>query len=417
MAAVALNGAGGFAFWWLAARMHLSTDVGASQELFSAVMAITCLTSMGLPVAVARYSVDGSVGAANFFRWASVYTALTSFVGVALLLTLAPDELLRPVEGLGRIGAAATLAAVIVGMSLAVLVEVRLMALRRWGWVVVRVLFVIGLRLPLLWVNAAGPSTWLFVLVAGAPAVSGLAGAAVLHRAGAGRFGWWRHLPADAGASLRYSTVHHLGLVGAQGPMFLVPLVVALRIDSSSYAAFYIAWAVTQTAFVIPHMLGQTFLVETAKRGFADAGHQRLTLALALGTMTSIWVASVVIASALGASLGVGYAAVGTLLPWLLLGCIPWAVTSTVLAHARLHHESSVVVLVTTAFFVGTIGGVALLAPNGGGVGAAEGWLLGNVVAAALACGLRVARRRERTTWTTLDLRSTDVLELEGAVL
>ena len=305
--AVALNGAGGFAFWWVAAWRLPAADVGAAEELFTALMALTCLTSMGLPIAVARFSADETAASATIFRWSLVYTAATSALGAALLVWTAPGGLLAPIRSLGGPGAFFVLGLLTAGMSFAVLVEVRLMAMRRWGWVVGRVLLVVGVRIPLLWVDSGVASRWLFVLVAGAPALSGLLGSAVLHRTSPARAGWWRRLPDDTLDLLRYSTVHFVGLLGSQGPMFLIPLVVAVTVDSASYAPFYIAWAITQTAFVIPHMLGQTFLVETAKSGVDEDRHRLVTLVLAAGTMGVIAVASFVVGPVLSWSLGSEY--------------------------------------------------------------------------------------------------------------
>jgi O-antigen/teichoic acid export membrane protein len=384
IAAVAINGLGGFAFWWVAAWRGDAVAVGAAQELFSAVSVVICLTSMGLPVAVARYCADDSEPSAEVFRWSLVYTALTSVAGSALLIHLAPDQILRPLRSLGAGGAFAVVALLVAGMSFAVLVEVRLMALRRWGWVVGRVALVVGLRLPLLWWTPPDASRWLLLLVAGAPALSGLVGAAVLHRASPSR-GWWRSLPGSSPGWFRYASVNYLGLLGSQGPMFVVPFIVAISVDSVSFAPFYVAWAVTQTAFVVPHMVGQAFLVEAAKPG-ADHRHQlRIALFVALGAMSAISVASLAVGRLVGWSLGDDYQQTAALLPWLLGGCVPWALTSSALAHARLRHDGKAVMCITTAFFALTVGAVAIGSADGGVTGASRGWLLGNLVAAVVA--------------------------------
>ena len=382
--AVAINGLGGFAFWWVAAWRGDPVAVGAAQELFAAVSVVICLTSMGLPVAVARYCADDSEPSAAVFRWSLAYTALTSLAGAALLIHVAPDQILRPLRSLGTGGAFAVVALLVAGMSFAVLVEVRLMALRRWGWVVGRVALVVGLRLPLLWLTPTEASRWLLLLVAGAPALSGLIGAAVLHRASPSP-SWWRALPSSSPGWFRYSTVNYLGLLGSQGPMFVVPFVVAISVDSASFAPFYVAWAITQTAFVVPHMVGQAFLVEAAKPG-ADPRHQlRIALSVALGAMLAISVGSLAVGRFVGWSLGDDYQQTAALLPWLLAGCIPWALTSSVLAQARLRHDGIAVVCITTTFFVLTVGAAAVGSASDGVMGAARGWLVGNLVAAVVA--------------------------------
>ncbi|MGH9085644.1 MAG: lipopolysaccharide biosynthesis protein [Acidimicrobiales bacterium] len=393
IAAVAINGLGGFAFWWVAAWRGDAVAVGAAQELFAAVSVVICLTSMGLPVAVARYCADDSEPSAEVFRWSLVYTAITSLAGAALLIHVAPDQILRPLRSLGTGGALAVVALLVAGMSFAVLVEVRLMALRRWGWVVGRVALVVGLRLPLLWWTPTDASRWLLLLVAGAPALSGLIGAVVLHRSSPSR-GWWRALPRSSPGWFRYSAVNYLGLLGSQGPMFVVPFVVAISVDSASFAPFYVAWAITQTAFLVPHMVGQAFLVEAVKPG-ADHRHQlRIALSVALGAMLAIAVASLAVGRFVGWSLGDDYHQTAALLPWLLAGCIPWALTSSALARARLRHEGFTVMCITATFFGLTVGAVALGSASDGVAGASRGWLVGNVAAAAMAGATLLAELR-----------------------
>ncbi|MEO7428533.1 MAG: hypothetical protein ABIY48_04030, partial [Acidimicrobiales bacterium] len=211
--AVAINGLGGFSFWLLVAGHFDADAVGSGQELFVAITVAVSLTSMGLPIAVAHFCADGSDQAEGTFRWSVVYSAATSVVGAGLLVALVPATTLAPLQSLGTPLTLAVLAALVAGMSLAVLVEVRLMALRRWGWVLVRVGLVVGLRLPLLWWVSAPASRWFVLLAAGAPALSGLIGAAVLLRGSTPLLGAWR-VPRDTlRAWFHFATVNYAGLV------------------------------------------------------------------------------------------------------------------------------------------------------------------------------------------------------------
>ena len=55
IASLGLGALGGFLFWWLAARLEAPATVGEASALFTAILFISYLTSMGLPIAVAKY--------------------------------------------------------------------------------------------------------------------------------------------------------------------------------------------------------------------------------------------------------------------------------------------------------------------------------------------------------------------------
>jgi O-antigen/teichoic acid export membrane protein len=382
--AIAINGAGGFTFWWLAAWRSDVGSVGGGQELFVALTVAVCVTSIGLPVYVAHLCSYRSPEANALFGWSVLYSSCTSVVGAAVLLVLVPDKTLEPLQGLGGPVRLLVLVALVIGMSLAVLVEVRLMALRRWGWVLGRVVLVVGLRLPLLWWQPDPVSRWFVFLAAGAPALSGVVGAAVLLRASDRTTRARVPLPVLR-AWFHFTTVNYASLLGAQAPLFLIPFLVSLQVDHSAFASFYIAWAVTQTVFAVPHMMGQTYLVEAAKPA-ADPEHQlRLLLGLSVGVTAAVALGSVLAGRAIGWSLGPDYDSVATLLPWLVAGCVPWAVTSSLLARARHLHQSSIVVGVTAWFAVASVGCILWLSHDGGVMGAAHGWVVANLLTAALA--------------------------------
>lgn len=384
VASVVLNGFGGFAFWWVAAST-LSTDtVGSAQQLFTAVMVITYLTSMGLPIAVARYSRDDSRASQVLMSWALVITTASSVAGVVGYLALAPGTLREPIDHLPSLTQGAFMLATVTGMSYAILIEVRLMALRRWSWVVARVALVVGLRFPLLAFHPADEALWLVILIGGTPAVSGFLGALVLRRLTHVR-ARLRPLPSEFRPWARYAGVNYLGLLASQGPNFLLPLIVALNVDNEAYAPFYIAWGITTVLFLVPHMLGQTLLVEAFKDG-ADFTHQlRIAYTLAVAAMAAALVASLIVAPVITRLLGEDYRKAQELLPWMVGAALPWAFTSISLARARALEHTSTIVAITAIFFAATLGMAAWLTPRHGVDGAAQAWFLGNVVTAGAA--------------------------------
>jgi O-antigen/teichoic acid export membrane protein len=340
---------------------------------------------MGLPVSVARYCPDESDDSARVFGWSLLYTSASSALATVLLLTLAPRHLLAPVLEHGPVIGAAALALLTVGMSFAVLVEVRLMTLRRWDLVVWRVVAVVVVRMPLLWiVPDEHRALAVLVLAAGSPALSGLIGAIALRRMHGSRVRL-RPAPGELTSWLRYSNVNYLGLLGAQGPTFLVPVLVALQTGSAEFAPFYIAWTITTVVFVVPHVIGQTLLAEASKVDANADGQVPIALWLSIGFTGCAAASAWVIGPLLGSMLGEEYSAVATQLPWLLSAAVPWAITSTVLACARVRREGRTVVTVTAVFFAVTLTSVGVATATSGIDGAVRAWFVANVLAAAFA--------------------------------
>lgn len=381
--AVGLNGVGGFAFWAIVARLDDATAVGSAQELFTAVLVATYLTSLGLPVAVAKFSSDRSPTSATFFRVSVVATAVSSVVGATGIVVLgAGRSLLAPLAGLGALAQIVVLSTIVIGMSCAVLVEVRLIGLRRWDLVLLRVLGVVALRFPLLAVAPDDAAHYWFLLVAGVPATTGCVGAVAL---------WRRHGESVAvtapvrRAWIRFSSVNFLGLLGAQGPQFLVPLVVALQVPSADYAPFYLAWGATAIVFVIPHMAGQALLAESSKQGTEPRSLVRTTLTLSLTATSAITLASFAAGPVVHLVLGDEYTSTAAVLPWLLGAAVPWSITATALADARVRSADRSVLALTVSFLVTVLGAVAIGTAVDGILGASAGWLFANVAVGAVA--------------------------------
>ncbi len=378
--AVGLNGLGGFAFWAILARSEEAVTVGSAQRLFTALLVVTYLTTLGLPISVAKHCPDGSRRSATLFRWALLATALSSVVGATGLVLVGGDGLLAPLGVGGALRTTALATLLVVGLSCAVLVEVRLMALRHWGWVVGRVVAVVVLRFPLLAVGPDDRAQWAFLLVAGLPAISGVVGAVVLHVISP------RSEPVEANdrrAWTRFSLVNYLGLLGSQGPQFLVPLVVALQVTDVEYAPFYIAWGATAIVFMVPHMLGQTLLVESSKSGAPRSALALMSLAVSMALAVVITLGSFGAGPIVSAVLGPDYRQVSTALPWLLGAAVPWSITCTALAHERSRANSRSVVLLTLLFAVAAVGATGVGVAAGGVMGAARGWFVANVLAGA----------------------------------
>jgi O-antigen/teichoic acid export membrane protein len=382
---------GGFAFWLAAAHVDSSTSVGRAAALFTSAMFLNYVTGMGLPIAVARYANDRSKEARVLFEWALAYTAATSAAGAVLFLALVPHSVATPLFSAGYPLGFLLFFVIVTGMSFAILVDMRLMAMRQWGWVVGRAFLVVSLRLPFVWVRPVrNDALWLFLLIGGSQALSGLVGAVVLQR------GAWRALlplPAQARRAFRYASVNYLGQLAIQAPFFVLPLIVLLNVSAHDNAVFYIAWAVMAVVFVTVQMIGQALLVEGGKDGARLGSQVRVALAIAM-VFTCLGSFVAYLGSELLTTVyGRGYASASDLLPVLVLGTIGWAITSTYLTQARVLERGSAIIAISVPFALLILLPATFLTVRDGIDGAAQAWLYGNGAAAFVAIAVSYAAR------------------------
>ena len=405
---VSILALGGFAYWSLAARIA-SSDLGdtAGKELvdqastlFAFLLFVNWLTSMGLPVAVARFAPANTRAVNSLFGWALVLTTASSLAGTLAFFAGAvgifPDDNTAPLFGSGKVLGLLLFFALVTGQSMAVLVETRLVTLRQWGWVVARVAIVVASRFPLFLIPAMRSSPiGLFLIMAGPPAISGFVGAFVLRRWGS------EHarepllpVPPSWRPALQFSLVNYAALLASQSPQFVLPLIVRAQVVDDDFAAFYLAWTVANVVFLLPHVTSQTVLAE-ASRDRSRVAHQvRLGMLVAGG----ITVALTVGAYAFGgwATLlffGDSYELTASVLPRMVAAGIPWVVTAMLLARARVLLLSVPTVVITAAFAVLTLVPTAILAGSNGVEGAANAWFFGNVAAAGVAILMTVLYR------------------------
>lgn len=381
----------GFAFWLLGARVATSADLGRASALFTAIQFVIYASGLGLTIALARHAVDRSREADALFGWAVVATVVSSIVGGTGYLALADTSATRLVTG--SITGWSFFCAYTAASSVMLLIDVRLMAARRWGWLVAR-LAIVGLaRLPLVFVDVGlSPDVWLYHLMLAPIALSAIAMVVLLPRAGAGRISLRR--PQTTRSVARYAGVNWLATLSSQAPQFVLPLVVAQSVLPSANASFFLAWTVTGLVLLLPGAVSQVLLVEGSKdllapdgSAAAASGHSRAreALLISMGLATAAWLGSLVLGPAIAAVFGDGYRPLARLLPSLMLAGIPWALTSVRLAEARIRRDQASTIAITTSLGLGIVIPVLLFVPNGGTLAATRAWLVGNLLAAAVA--------------------------------
>ncbi len=391
VAGAAIQAVSGSLFWLIAANLDKQVDVGTASKLFTSVLFVTYLAGLGLPVALARYATDRSRESDVIFSWGTLAT-----IGAAVVLGLGyvavlHDAATRVLTDWHPVLGPLLFAVAVAGSALTLIVDVRCMTMRRWNLVLGRIALVGILRLPLLLLfeDIQDRELWLFVIAVGPLAVSGLVGAALVPRVADGRFRLWPR-PRTASAAVRYSMVNGLSPLADQAPSFALPVIVLANVSDSAYASFYVAWGIVSVVFYVPTAIGQAVLAEGGKDGAQVRAQVQLALVLAVGLMAVAWLATVVGRSLVTTVYGEDYADAARVLPAMMAAGIPWAITSLYLSEVRILHRNIATVVITAVLTAAIIVPALAVVPDDGIDGASRAWLLGNLVAAAVAV---VARR------------------------
>jgi len=395
---LAIQSSLGFAFWLLGSRVATSGQLGRASALFTAIQFVNYLSGLGLTVALARHATDRSGESDALFGWAIGATVVSSVVGGCAYLSIADTSATRMVTG--STSGWIVFCAYTVGTSIGLLVDVRLMAARKWAWLVGRLALVGLVRLPLVSLDVGVPEgLWLYHLMLAPLAITGILAVPLLGRMGAGGTSWRR--PVALAAVARYSGINWLASLASQAPQFVLPLVVAQSVRPSVNANFFLAWTVTGLVFLVPGAVSQVLLVEGAKDADDPSGaatqaarRTREALLFSLGLTSAAFVGSLVGGQLAAAVLGDDYSRLARLLPSLTLAGIPWAVTAVRLAEARIRRDQLATVSITVALGVCILVPTLLFVPSEGTVAATRAWLFGNVVGALVASAMHAQAGR-----------------------
>ena len=380
----AVQAVGGGLFWLIAARSQSADDVGVSTALFTSVLFVSYATGLGLTVAVARYAAGRDRDSHTVFGWAIAATTLAAGLGAAIYVTLIDAEATATIRDEGLLGWV-VFAALVIGSSFSLIVDVRWMTQRKWSYVLARITITGLIRFPLLLlVPDSSIGWWLFIFAMTPTSVSGLIGVLTLPRVTGARHRL-RPRPSTARSAVRYSLVNYASTLAYQAPSFALPVIVLVHVDSDVNASFYVAWGITAIAFYVPMAIGQALLAEGGKQGSSLAGQVRLALTLAVGLLTIATAGAWLIRDIVVSVYGEEYREAGEILPMLVGAGIPWAITSVYLTEARVRHQHAATVLITLVLSLGVLVPALILVPSDGLDGAAVSYLIGNLLAAAVA--------------------------------
>lgn len=399
VAGAAVQGVGGMVFSLIVANWDLQDHFGNASALYTSVLFVTYLAGLGLPVAVARYAADRSVSSHVVFGWGVVATAVASVVMSAGYLVVARPAAADVLWDWNPVGGFAVFAVVVMGSAFSLIVDVRFMTMRRWNLVLIRILLVGVAKVALLPLGqgSAHRPLLLFLYLGGPVAVSGFLGVVLMRRITGDRhrLSPW---PLAARAATRYSLINYLSTLAYQAPYFALPVIVLLHVDSETNSSFYVAWGIVSIAFYVPSAIGQALLAEGGKEGAHVRSQMRLAMALAVGLMAAGTVVTFLGKGIVVAAYGEDYRDSAHVLPAMMLAGIPWAVSSLLLAEARVMHRHAANVIITLTLTLAIIVPALIMVPSdgprGGLDGASAAWLVGNTVAAVVSVTVTWLTRR-----------------------
>ncbi|HRW37383.1 MAG: lipopolysaccharide biosynthesis protein [Acidimicrobiales bacterium] len=395
----AVQGFGGLAFSIIVSKLDVKADFGDASALFTSVLFVTYLAGLGLPVALARYAADRDVDSHVVFAWGVLATVPAAIVASAGYLWLVDPGAADVLWDWHPVGGFALFALIVMGSAFSLIVDVRAMTMRRWNLVLLRICLVAVAKIALLplFRHSDHRSLLIFLYLAGPVAVSGFLGIGLINRITGGRH-QLRPRPATARAATRYSAINYLSTLAYQAPYFALPVIVLKHVDSTTNGSFYVAWGIVAIAFYVPSAIGQALLAEGGKGGAHVRSQMRLALALAVGLMALGALATFLGKGLVVAVFDESYRDAAHILPAMMLAGIPWAVTSLLLTEVRVLHRHVATVVITVTLMLAIIVPALILVPGnqaGHGLdGASAAWVVGNLIAAAVAVVVTGISRR-----------------------
>jgi O-antigen/teichoic acid export membrane protein len=395
---VAITALGGFAFWLVISRVVSDETMGEATAIVSSAIFVAFITNLGLPLAVGRYaSLPTSADAARF-GLAALVSAGAGLIGSVLYAVAAPEtvnQLLAEPPVLGLV----VFVAITASAPLVQLLDVRLLALGRFGLVLLRpavsmVLKIAGALVVTLVVEPSNVPLAVFFALLAPDALFGLAGAAIL----GGKAIWatcrsrmmpvWR--PAARAAGFNF-----VSLLLVQGTMMGVPIVVLAFVDSSANANFYVAWSFALVALVMTQAVMWGLHIE----GESDVDQLRRQTSRAMLTSALLGVVltfgSLLLVPLLPTLYGDDFVSAGRLAPFAVAICIPYSTTVMVLTEARVKESVSDILRISGTFALVVIIPLLVASPRFGSSGAVGAVLIG-ATCAALINGMARHRRLGR---------------------
>jgi O-antigen/teichoic acid export membrane protein len=393
---LAFTAGAGFAYWFFVARTYSADDVGRAGALATSAMLVIFATNLGLTVAVGRHaSTRGSDDSARF-TVAALLVVLSSAIGGLLLFALGPDSVMRALRGPAGLSGEIVFLVIVALVPLSQLSDIRLLALRRWRFVLLRSGTSAALKITIALILTSGSAdhgtVTLFVGLLGPDAVLGLISACIVGATGARHMFTTRGLP-PLRAAFNAARINYVSVLLAQGANVVVPFVVISHVTDAENANFYLAWSFTQIALLVPQSITWGLHVEGRVDADVLARQVSRALRLAIGLSAVATLGSIALVWVLPTLYGSDYETAGRIAPVMMATSVPYAVSAILLAQARVTARYRTELRIAAVYAVSLVGSVLLLVGDGGLSGAVTGVVLGAAVAALVNGALGVRHR------------------------
>jgi O-antigen/teichoic acid export membrane protein len=389
---VTLTSALGFGFWVLAARIFSSEVVGNGTALVSAMIVVSAVCQLNLPVTILRFLPITKVNPSRVVIGAYVLTAVMSVAGGASFVLLAPIfsnqyEFLRQEPWLSFLYVAAVTVWGIFALQDAVLT-----ALRRATWVPVEngIFGVLKIAaLPILLATSAGQPVfvaWVVPMVMLVVPINYLIFVRFIPErlrpsgelSPIERFGW-RGLA-------QFLTLDYLALIFNEGCTYLLPVLVVANLGSTQGAYFYMPFTIVNAFDLLFVMVSSSLTVEASMASGRLAPLVRRTVSrfiryVVVGSLVMILLASLILLP-----FGSDYSEAGApVLRLLACACIARALIALFSAISRVEGRATNILMVQGAVFVFIVPLTFVLGNARGLTGVGLAWLASNAIVACAA--------------------------------
>ena len=275
---------GGALFWAIAARIASRENLGQVAALSTSINFLVLLSAGALLPFVVRFGAGSTRVERALHNRVLVFSAFaagTAALLMAFICSTTNAETFRPIESLSG---AITFAVVAIGSAFVVLMEARFLSQKRYRWIVVRSILTSVFSVGLVAVYGKGCSPLaLFIATSGVTAVSGLLVWLASDFGDKDKFAL-SPLPIVRNEIVRYLSVTWTGSLIGKSAMTFFPLLIAIKVGSTEYAKFFIAWNIATITFVVVQNPSFALL---ADGGRTSPIEKQTRLALVLGTTLS----------------------------------------------------------------------------------------------------------------------------------
>jgi O-antigen/teichoic acid export membrane protein len=388
MLTTGLNGILGFAYWVLAARLYPAKTVGVGAGAISAMTLVSSLGWVGLQFVLLRYVPVAGRAQTRLVKISYVVAVTIALIATGIFLVG-----FARLAGLGILTESPlTVVLFAVSIVLWVLFSLQdpvLIGLRRAGWVPIENAAFGAIKAVLLVGLAASASAWAILgawvlgLVGLVLVINGALFGHLLKRD--------RTLPPRLPGQrqlVRFAAGHHVVAVTAAIPDSLVSLLVLAFMPGAANAYYYSAWAVSFSLRLLAVNMSNALIVEGALAESKVRSLVKQVSRLAFVVVIPLVVVVVICAGPIMASFGSQYTHAANLLRLFAVALIPFTILNFVIAVERIRERVGRALLIAGASTVLTIGLDLWLIPSAGLTGAGWGWLIGQVLGAAIALRL-----------------------------